>query len=187
MIFLMYGALGRGGATIAWKVACFVVFVFFFQAEDGIRDLTVTGVQTCALPIFSIAWLIGSPLLGNLFFVGIAVLPVSMGIAILKYRLYDIDRIISRTLAYAIVTDRKSTRPNSSHSQISYAVFCLKKKNRDRLTNPSLETNTPIGPVLHPEPAEFRHVAGLHHAQALPPAPRSPTLHRSRFTASTRC
>src|SRR5256886_7976711 len=28
-----------------------VAFIFFFQAEDGIRDLTVTGVQTCALPI----------------------------------------------------------------------------------------------------------------------------------------
>src|SRR2546430_8951183 len=27
--------------------------IFFFQAEDGIRDLTVTGVQTCALPILS--------------------------------------------------------------------------------------------------------------------------------------
>src|SRR2546430_16777818 len=27
-------------------------YFFFFQAEDGIRDLTVTGVQTCALPIF---------------------------------------------------------------------------------------------------------------------------------------
>src|SRR2546430_17502096 len=27
---------------------------FFFQAEDGIRDLTVTGVQTCALPIFHV-------------------------------------------------------------------------------------------------------------------------------------
>ena len=26
-------------------------FVFFFQAEDGIRDADVTGVQTCALPI----------------------------------------------------------------------------------------------------------------------------------------
>src|SRR2546427_8449828 len=30
-----------------------VIFFFFFQAEDGIRDLTVTGVQTCALPISS--------------------------------------------------------------------------------------------------------------------------------------
>src|SRR6266481_7176973 len=29
----------------------FIVFFFFFQAEDGIRDGTVTGVQTCALPI----------------------------------------------------------------------------------------------------------------------------------------
>src|SRR2546427_476529 len=29
-----------------------VIFFFFFQAEDGIRDLTVTGVQTCALPIY---------------------------------------------------------------------------------------------------------------------------------------
>src|SRR5207237_4703095 len=28
------------------------VYIFFFQAEDGIRDSSVTGVQTCALPIF---------------------------------------------------------------------------------------------------------------------------------------
>src|SRR5207245_5093126 len=27
------------------------IYFFFFQAEDGIRDATVTGVQTCALPI----------------------------------------------------------------------------------------------------------------------------------------
>src|SRR5256886_12241475 len=33
---------------------CFFFF-FFFQAEDGIRDLTVTGVQTCALPISTAA------------------------------------------------------------------------------------------------------------------------------------
>src|SRR5689334_10992598 len=31
-----------------------VMFFFFFQAEDGIRDGTVTGVQTCALPISSL-------------------------------------------------------------------------------------------------------------------------------------
>src|SRR2546430_5479884 len=46
---------------IVYSVYCFFIFLylaslfflffFFFQAEDGIRDLTVTGVQTCALPI----------------------------------------------------------------------------------------------------------------------------------------
>src|SRR5690606_40294754 len=30
-----------------------LVFFFFFQAEDGIRDFHVTGVQTCALPIWA--------------------------------------------------------------------------------------------------------------------------------------
>src|SRR2546421_9602859 len=32
-------------------MSVFFFFFFFFQAEDGIRDLIVTGVQTCALPI----------------------------------------------------------------------------------------------------------------------------------------
>src|SRR3712207_8750411 len=30
-----------------------VLYIFFFQAEDGIRDIGVTGVQTCALPILA--------------------------------------------------------------------------------------------------------------------------------------
>src|SRR2546427_7014157 len=41
-----------------------------------------------------------------------------------------------RPLAFGRV-DRKSTRLNSSHSQISYAVFCLKKKNGNQLALPS--------------------------------------------------
>src|SRR2546430_9499838 len=35
---------------------------FFFQAEDGIRDLTVTGVQTCALPISAFAGIVRAPM-----------------------------------------------------------------------------------------------------------------------------
>src|SRR5688572_32663169 len=44
-------------------------------------------------------------------------------------------------LCAAPVRDRKSTRLNSSHSQISYAVFCLKKKkkNKDRTHQTSLQ------------------------------------------------
>src|SRR5256886_12219621 len=37
--------------ALATSGASAKIGVFFFQAEDGIRDLTVTGVQTCALPI----------------------------------------------------------------------------------------------------------------------------------------
>src|SRR2546430_4808705 len=56
--------------------------------------------------------------------------------------------------------DRKSTRLNSSHSQISYAVFCLKKKKRDNptLTNRIAET---IHIVRHPRYlAVHRSVSG---------------------------
>src|SRR2546422_3999243 len=42
---------------------CVLIFFFFFQAEDGIRDVAVTGVQTCALPIsnirqFEVSWIL---------------------------------------------------------------------------------------------------------------------------------
>src|SRR2546430_636574 len=47
------------------------VFFFFFQAEDGIRDLTVTGVQTCALPISVVA--LGTQLLAFLSVSGLFV------------------------------------------------------------------------------------------------------------------
>src|SRR2546430_13482819 len=60
MIAVRYAAIVRGRDIASARAACLMtgpvagirtISCFFFQAEDGIRDLTVTGVQTCALPI----------------------------------------------------------------------------------------------------------------------------------------
>src|SRR5256885_8124234 len=79
---------------------------FFFQAEDGIRDYKVTGVQTCALPISRHSRL---------------------------QRLKGIEHAIAAAKKNRGFADRKSTRLNSSHLVISYAVFCLKKKKKDHI------------------------------------------------------
>src|SRR2546430_11985769 len=47
----------------------------------------------------------------------------------------DDPRAIAQELAHQSMRDRKSTRLNSSHSQISYAVFCLKKKKKTKTNN----------------------------------------------------
>src|SRR5688572_22350115 len=54
-VWIIAYSLGVGGRDEGGEVAGSrrqEVEIFFFQAEDGIRDLTVTGVQTCALPIY---------------------------------------------------------------------------------------------------------------------------------------
>src|SRR5256886_5511631 len=103
---------------------------FFFQAEDGIRDLTVTGVQTCALPISG----------------GVVLEDEEAQIEARRARRERERRLEGRPLPRRVEglseprvprleqgrEDRKSTRLNSSHSQISYAVFCLKKKKKEK-------------------------------------------------------
>src|SRR2546427_355894 len=44
-----------------------------------------------------------------------------------------VEKIVEKTIVEPAAPDRKSTRLNSSHSQISYAVFCLKKKKKKNL------------------------------------------------------
>src|SRR5256886_9985703 len=74
--------------------------------------------------------------------------------------------------------DRKSTRLNSSHSQISYAVFCLKKK-----TTNTLDGMT--SPQATPHPLSISIITHL--IPSLPSYSRSPLLVRSaRITTSTR-
>src|SRR5258708_37184421 len=63
----------------------FCVFIFFFQAEDGIRDDLVTGVQTCALPI---SYLVNSAAItipGTIFPVTIAAM-AAYALAWVKFR-----------------------------------------------------------------------------------------------------
>src|SRR5256886_12493539 len=145
-----------------------MVVVFFFQAEDGIRDLTVTGVQTCALPISRI-WSslpISVKILGDCIGSICQRIDTSTCIPICSLDRASMASICSPCVGhcssrveYLSMTDhgttrripassgagstypkacrtptspgsidRKSTHLNSSHSQISYAVFCLKKK-----------------------------------------------------------
>src|SRR2546430_5144637 len=108
------------------SVRCLFDF-FFFQAEDGIRDLTVTGVQTCALPI-SVRCFVADRGLRKADrrerpIVCLAVSePVVASDAMLR-----LEPVVGPLLS-EFARDRKSTRLKSSHSQNSYAVFCFKKK-----------------------------------------------------------
>src|SRR2546430_12034356 len=103
------------------------VFYFFFQAEDGIRDLTVTGVQTCALPIYVILVVVQLVRLFPYDYLYFNELVGGIQGANGKYEMDYWAKSLKEAVTW-LKEDRKSTRLNSSHSQISYAVFCLKKK-----------------------------------------------------------
>src|SRR3712207_8505734 len=103
---------------------------FFFQAKDGIRDIGVTGVQTCALPIFAV----GNDASGA---ARDLILSYARGIGCgragvlettfaeeTETDLFGEQAVLCGGLT--VLLDRKSTRLNSSHGNNSNAVFCLK-------------------------------------------------------------
>src|SRR5690606_39313989 len=126
----------------------------FFQAEDGIRDFHVTGVQTCALPILYLAIclcltaflilamadeasreiriLMYYCLYSTVVFLVLPAVfayftygqPIVYGLIEERRILFCLGFVPLLLLSKRVSTlDRKSTRLNSSHVKISYAVF----------------------------------------------------------------
>jgi hypothetical protein len=101
-------ALGGGVLIAAGGLAAIVSLVFRYRrAGPAERAQLKWLVYAAAMIVVAVLVTlpIGNTNLQNAISSGAAALvPVAIGIAVLRYRLYDIDRIISRTLAYAIVT-----------------------------------------------------------------------------------
>jgi hypothetical protein len=107
-------AIGERRQQLKWLATGAAVTLVVIAASFGISSTSVAG-----------------EILG----IGLAALPVGIGVGILKYRLYDIDRIISRTLAYAIVTGvlvgvyaglvLLATQVLGFHSSVAVAVCTL--------------------------------------------------------------
>src|SRR3989441_5439828 len=109
------------------------VFYFFFQAEDGIRDKLVTGVQTCALPI-------SCPLYDPIFrrigdnrAMNVHVSPDSLVIAGKTYG----SRLLTGTGKFKDLEETRSEEHTSELQSLAYLVCRLlleKKKNITRRT-----------------------------------------------------
>jgi hypothetical protein len=110
-----YGAIGGLAALIFfafWALAVVYQVVSWRRASGERRQQLSWLMAGGAAALISFLAAIASGALphgvrgaiGDVLLIGIAALPVGMGVAILRYRLYEIDRIVSRTLAYTIVT-----------------------------------------------------------------------------------
>lgn len=90
-------------------VLAVIQVVVRYRASHGVERLQLQWFAFAAV-VFAVLLLMSiaagdHPLLSDLLFtVGFSLIPISCGVAILRYRLYDLGRIVSRTTSYAIVT-----------------------------------------------------------------------------------
>ena len=75
------------------------------ERRQQLKWLGAGGGFAIAMLLTTMAWTSAPGFLGNVLLpIALIAVPVSIGVGILKYRLYEIDRLVSRTLAYAILT-----------------------------------------------------------------------------------
>src|SRR5688572_31781467 len=99
------------------SILCFTFFFFFFFFNDTATTEIYTLSLHDALPILEIRATSD------------------------KQREFGGERLQYVASGRDVLQDRKSTRLNSSHSQISYAVFCLKKKKKKKKNKNNMNTN----------------------------------------------
>jgi signal transduction histidine kinase len=105
------GAMFSIGMTLlaAAMVASVVPLVVRFRRSNGVERQQVKWVALAAavsvvvLPVGAVLW-DRAPVVRVAIALALAALPISMCVAILRYRLYDIDLVISRTVAYSVLT-----------------------------------------------------------------------------------
>jgi hypothetical protein len=75
------------------------------ERRQQLKWLGAGGATAVTLLLVTIIWSSAPAFVGNVLLpIALTALPVSIGVGILKYRLYEIDRLISRTLSYALLT-----------------------------------------------------------------------------------
>ena len=110
-VFSAIGDSGWGLFLVVMLASAISLVLRFRRARSEEREQVkwIAAAAALLVALWATAFAVGfgtinANLLQALFFAGVAFFPVSIGFAILKYRLYEIDRIINRTLVYGAVT-----------------------------------------------------------------------------------